>query len=147
AAVRIAGYVPLEDFAGYIAACDVVLNLRYPTVGESSGSLLRALGLGKPVLVSDVGAFREFPDGVCLKVPVGEGEEDLIFEYLNILASRPEVARELGRRAAAFVRDECNWPRVARLYADFLRSIVSGEPVTANAEPAPQSEPILSGKV
>lgn len=126
AAVRVMGFTPIEDFTGYMAACDIVLNLRYPTVGESSGSLLRALGLGKAVLVSDVGAFREFPDDVCLKVPVGAGEEDLIFEYLNLLASRPDVARGLGERAARYVKEECNWDRVAQLYAGFLQSVVEG---------------------
>jgi glycosyltransferase involved in cell wall biosynthesis/SAM-dependent methyltransferase len=124
AAVRVMGFAPIDDFTGYMAACDIVLNLRYPTVGESSGSLLRALGLGKPVLVSGVGAFREFPDDVCLKVPVGAGEEDLIFEYLNLLTSRPGVARALGERAAKYVKEECNWERVAGLYASFLKSVV-----------------------
>ncbi|MSV30606.1 MAG: glycosyltransferase, partial [Bryobacterales bacterium] len=66
--VRVLGFTPIEDFVGYLAACDIVLNLRYPTVGESSGSLLRALGLGKAVMVSDIGSFAEFPDDVCLKV-------------------------------------------------------------------------------
>ena len=107
--VRVLGFTPIEDFVGYLAACDIVLNLRYPTVGESSGTLLRALGLGKAVMVSEVGSFREFPDDVCLKVPVGAGEEDLIFEYLNLLVSRPEVARALGARARDYVERECNW--------------------------------------
>ena len=125
AAVRVMGFTPIDDFTGYMSACDIVLNLRYPTVGESSGSLLRALGLGKAVLVSGIGAFREFPDDVCLKVPVGAGEEDLIFEYLNLLASRPDVARALGERAAGYVKEECNWDRVACLYASFLKSVVA----------------------
>ena len=124
AAVRVMGFTPKEDFTGYMGACDIVLNLRYPTVGESSGSLLRALGLGKAVLVSAVGAFREFPEEVCLKVPVGEGEEDLIFEYLNLLSSRPDVARAMGEQAARYVKEQCNWDRVACLYASFLKSVV-----------------------
>src|SRR6202167_2380507 len=126
AAVRVMGFAPIDDFTGYMSACDIVLNLRYPTVGESSGSLLRALGLGRAVWVSAVGAFREFPDDVCLKVPVGAGEEDLIFEYLNLLASRPDVARALGERAARYVKEECNWDRVACLYASFLKAVVKG---------------------
>jgi len=124
AAVRVMGFAPIGDFTGYMAACDIVLNLRYPTVGESSGSLLRALGLGKAVLVSSVGAFREFPNDVCLQVPVGAGEEEAIFEYLNLLCSRPDVARALGERASRYVQEECNWDRVACLYASFLRSVV-----------------------
>jgi glycosyltransferase involved in cell wall biosynthesis/SAM-dependent methyltransferase len=124
AAVRVLGFTPIEDFTGYMAACDIVLNLRYPTVGESSGSLLRALGLGKAVLVSAIGAFQELPDEVCLKVPVGAGEEDLIFEYLNLLVSRPNVARALGERAVRYVEEECNWERVAGLYGSFLKAVV-----------------------
>src|SRR5579871_6500044 len=122
--VRLLGFTPIEDFVGYLGACDIVLNLRFPTVGESSGTLLRSLGLGKAVLVSDIGSFAEFPDDVCLKVPPGPGEEDLIFEYLNLLVSRPEVAKELGSRAAAYVKQENSWDRVANLYTSFLRSVV-----------------------
>ena len=61
ASVRVLGFTPIEDFVGYMAACDIVLNLRFPTVGESSGTLLRSLGLGRAVMVSDVGPLRNFP--------------------------------------------------------------------------------------
>ena len=62
---------------------------------------------------------------------MGAGEEDLIFEYLNLLASRPDVARALGERAARYVKEECNWDRVAGLYASFLQSVVEGTRVEA----------------
>ncbi len=142
--VRVFGFAPIEDFTGYLGACDIVLNLRYPTVGESSGTLLRALGLGKAVLVSEIGSFAEFPDDVCLKVPVGQGEEDLIFEYLNLLVSRPEVSQALGRRARDYVARECNWNVVAARYAGFLEAVVSGAEWQSGpaAGPAPTAEPI-----
>jgi glycosyltransferase involved in cell wall biosynthesis/SAM-dependent methyltransferase len=124
--VRVLGFTPIDEFVGYLGACDIVLNLRYPTVGESSGTLLRSLGLGKAVMVSEIGSFQEFPDDVCLKVPVGAGEEDTIFEYLNLLVSRPEAARALGERAKNYVATECNWAVVARKYADFLGAVASG---------------------
>jgi len=125
--VRLLGFTPIEEFTGYLAACDIVLNLRYPTVGESSGTMLRALGLGKPLLVSEIGSFAEFPEDVCLKVPVGAGEEELLFEYLNLLVSRPEVARAMGAKAKAFVEEQCNWPTVAHQYVDFLKAVVAGK--------------------
>jgi glycosyltransferase involved in cell wall biosynthesis/SAM-dependent methyltransferase len=125
--VRILGFAPIEDFVGYLGACDIVLNLRYPTVGESSGTLLRSLGLGKAVMVSEIGSFAEFPEDVCLKVPVGAGEEDLIFEYLNLLISRPEVAQALGARARDYVAQECNWVTVARQYVEFMEAVVAGK--------------------
>ena len=139
--VRVIGFAPIEEFVGYLGACDIVLNLRYPTVGESSGTLLRSLGLGKAVLVSDLGSFAEFPDDVCLKVPVGAGEEDLIFEYLNLLVSRPEVAKALGARAKDYVARECNWASVAARYAGFLNAVATGtewrDAATANDTSTP----------
>jgi glycosyltransferase involved in cell wall biosynthesis/SAM-dependent methyltransferase len=149
ASVRLLGFTPIEDFVGYLAASDIVLNLRYPTVGESSGTLLRSLGLGKAVLVSEIGSFQEFPDDVCLKVPPGPegtpGEENLIFEYLNLLVSRPEVCQALGARARDYVARECNWPIVARRYADFLEAVVEGrewrsEGAPADAAPQPPGD-------
>ncbi len=154
--VRVLGFTPIEDFVGYLGACDIVLNLRYPTVGESSGTLLRSLGLGKAVMVSDVGSFQEFPEDVCLKVPVGAGEEDLIFEYMNLLVSRPEVAQALGANARDYVARECNWGAVGRQYAAFLEAVVEGKeyrgaeqpPATQEAAPAaelPEVERYLRG--
>ncbi|HYD83040.1 MAG TPA: glycosyltransferase, partial [Opitutus sp.] len=124
--VRVLGFTPIEDFVGYIAACDIVLNLRYPTVGESSGTLLRSLGLGKAVIVSDIGSFKEYPDEICLKVPVDSTEEDTLFEYLNLLVSRPAVREAMGNRARDWVDRECNWDSVADRYVAFLEAVVQG---------------------
>jgi glycosyltransferase involved in cell wall biosynthesis/SAM-dependent methyltransferase len=124
--VRHLDFVPIDDFNGYLGACDIVLNLRYPTVGESSGTLQRALGMGKAVIVSDVGSFRELPGGVCLKAPVDASEEEHLFEYLNLLASRPSVRCALGDRARAWAEQECSWDVVARRYIEFLEIVVKG---------------------
>jgi len=146
AAVRVLGFTPIEEFTGYLAACDIVLNLRYPTVGETSGTLLRSLGLGRAVVVSDIGAFREYPDEICLKAPVDATEEELLFEYLSFLVARPELARQMGARARRWVERECSWERVARLYVSFLEAVHESrewqaEPPAAAAQ-APASEPV-----
>jgi glycosyltransferase involved in cell wall biosynthesis len=62
-------YVPEDELWSLLAACDVVVSLRSPTMGETSAAAVRALSLGKPLVVSDVGAFRELPDEVAIKVP------------------------------------------------------------------------------
>ena len=127
--VRHLDFVPMEDFNGYLGACDIVLNLRYPTVGESSGTLQRALGMGKAVIVSDVGSFRELPDDICLKAPVDATEEEHLFEYLNLLAIRPSVRCALGDRARTWAEQECSWDSVARRYTDFLEAVVAGKQI------------------
>lgn len=117
---RILGFVPLHDFANYIAACDVCLNLRYPTVGESSGSLLREMALGKAAVVSDIGSFSELPDDACIKVPPGDGEVDWLAEYLPALLDGPELREALGANARRWAAEECSWEKVAGDYAAFL---------------------------
>ncbi len=140
--VRILGFQPIEEFVGYIAACDIVLNLRYPTVGENSGTLMRALGLGKAVIVSEVGSFSELPDSICLKAPVDASEEDHLFEYLNLLVSRSDVRSALGARAREWVETECAWPKVAKKYAEFLEQVANGHEIVSRpsvvAVPAPE---------
>lgn len=121
--VRVIGYAEIDEFVGYMAACDIVLNLRFPTVGESSGSLLRAMGLGKAVLVSDLGSFSEFPDDAVLKVPVDGREDEILYEYLRLLISRPDLAKALGASAKAYVEETCNWSAVAARYARFLETL------------------------
>lgn len=76
------GYVPDEDFASYYAAADRLVNLRYPSAGETSGTLIRALDAEKPVAVSDYAQFAEFPDDCVFKVPLGGEEVNKLTEFL-----------------------------------------------------------------
>lgn len=136
--VRVVGRVDdIDEFTGYIDACDIVLNLRYPTVGETSGTLLRALGLGKAAIVSEVGAFAEFPDDVCLRVPVDAAEEQTLFSYLNLLVTRPDLARSLGASGRRWVEREASWELTARRYAEFLDAVATGREFQP-ASPAPR---------
>ena len=76
-----------------MAACDVCVNLRSPTMGETSGTRdPRALARQAAVVVSDVGWFAELPDDVALKVPVDERE-------VETLAGRARAARAAAGRA------------------------------------------------
>ena len=47
AAVRVLGFTPIEDFNGYIGACDIVLNLRYPDRGRKFGHAAARAGHGQ----------------------------------------------------------------------------------------------------
>ena len=109
-----------------MAACDVLVNLRSPTMGETSGSVIRGLALGKPMLVSDVGWFAELPDGVALKIPVDEYEVATIAGALELAAAH---GAELGAAAAAYVHAEHDLGRVADAYTAALEEAAGGEVV------------------
>ena len=57
------------EFENQINAIDIVINLRYPTMGETSAAALRALAHSKPIIVFDHGTYRELPDTIAVKVP------------------------------------------------------------------------------
>src|SRR5262249_28840593 len=67
-------YVDEQRLWSLMAGCDACVSLRSPTMGETSGSVIRALTLGRPLVVSDVGWFAELPDDVAFKVPVDDDE-------------------------------------------------------------------------
>ncbi|MGH9769994.1 MAG: glycosyltransferase, partial [Blastocatellia bacterium] len=121
---RLTGYTTERDFFRYLKAVDVVVNLRFPTAGETSGTLIRALGAGLPVIVTDFGQFAELPDDVCLKVPITENEERELYLRLRALTHRQTLRERLGRRAAEWIRGECEISRSAARYLDFVERIV-----------------------
>ncbi len=48
------GYLAESDLTQHLAACDVSLNLRWPTARETSGAWLRALAAGVPTIITDL---------------------------------------------------------------------------------------------
>ena len=91
-AVRRTGFAAAEDYREYIAAADLCLNLRYPSAGETSASLLRLFAAGKPVIVTRTAAYAELPDDVCAKVEPDAFERTLLVEYLEYFAGIPRRA-------------------------------------------------------
>ncbi len=123
-------YVEEERLWALMAACDAIVLLRAPTMGETSGAAIRALSLGKPLVVSDVGWFSELPDDVAIKIPVGGDEEvQALTAALRRLAD-PETARAMGEAARALVVREHDVDRVAERYAAALEEAAGGAAVS-----------------
>ncbi len=60
--VTLTGYLPDEaDLTACIAACDVSLNLRWPSAREVSGPWLRALAAGRPTITIDLAHMVDVP--------------------------------------------------------------------------------------
>ena len=121
-------YVPEQRLWSLMAACKVLVNLRYPTMGETSGSVIRALSLGKALVVSDVGWFAELPDSVVLKVPVDDFEVETLHAALALAADNATV---LGAAARAYAEREHDLGRVAGAYAAALEAAAGGDAVDA----------------
>jgi glycosyltransferase involved in cell wall biosynthesis len=101
--MRILGPRPLPEFYEVLDIADVVVNLRYPTMGESSATLVAGLGMGKPTLVTPLGQYLEFPDDVCPKVPPGRHEKRVLYEHLMELYANPQLRAQIGENARKHV--------------------------------------------
>ena len=123
--VTITGHVSLEEFERQIAATDIAINLRGHTVGETSASLCRIMGVGVAAVVSDIGWFSEIPDGCVVKVTPANNFSDLQ-ERLRELMADPALRTRTGDRARDFILSEHNIWRTAERYIDFTRRVVDG---------------------
>ncbi len=103
------GRVDLESLGDALLAADVVLALRFPSRGEASGVLMRALAAGRACVVSSGStADEDLPEGVVARVNPG-----------------PEESRELGAVLELLLLDDA-----ARLRMEQLsRAVASTRPV------------------
>jgi hypothetical protein len=104
--VHLLGFVPSREFQVALSACDLCLNLRYPTAGETSAALLRVLAAGRGVVVSDYAQFVGLPSAVAAKAPLGEEEVPALATILQKLFSQPRRIREMGEAARDYVATE-----------------------------------------
>ena len=118
-----------RDLWRVLADCDMCVSLRWPTMGETSGMAIRALSLGKPLVVSDAGWFSELPDSVVAKVPVDEYEVATLAATLELLAEDDALRRRLGAAAHEYVGREHELERVADLYLAALEEFGGGAAV------------------
>jgi glycosyltransferase involved in cell wall biosynthesis len=122
--VTITGRLEIDRFLLYMRACDVAVNLRHPTAGETSGTVIRLLGMGKPLIVNETGSFAEIPDDCCAKVPLDDMEEDLLVADLRALAADEPLRRRMGENARRYMELHHGLADSARKYVEFLHETV-----------------------
>ncbi|MBK8429994.1 MAG: glycosyltransferase family 4 protein [Chloroflexi bacterium] len=109
------------EFADWLATADVLVNLRHPTIGETSAVALQGMALGLPVLVFDHGWYGELPAEAAVKLPVMDGAA--LTRALHELAGDVGRRQAIGRAAQAYTRAHCHPAAVAAAYANFLAQI------------------------
>lgn len=121
--IRFAGFVPMADFYQYLSITDVALNLRHPSHGETSASMLRSLSCGIPTIVSNTGAFADLPNEIVIKIPAGEPDPTLLAQRMLELAEDPGLRAEIGSRARDYLAERHAWDKVADAYAGVVHSV------------------------
>ncbi len=141
--IHVTGFLDYDEFEAAIVACDLCLNLRYPTAGETSASLLRVLALGRPAVVSDYAQFAELPDDVALKVPLGEDEEESLARGAGELLASPDKLRDMGAAARKMVEERHDPEAAARAIAAACAELAVKEPAGEHPVEVPPPTTLL----
>jgi glycosyltransferase involved in cell wall biosynthesis len=103
--ITFSGYLDEADYYCALFASDVVINLRNPSMGEASATLVQALAAGKPAIISDLNQYKEFPDQVCWKVTHDEHEADLLYEYLVALLTNKRLRAAISAASLDYAQE------------------------------------------
>jgi glycosyltransferase involved in cell wall biosynthesis len=117
------GFVPESKFLEFMNTVDIVANLRYPSMGESSASLIQAMSLGKPVLVTNDASFAELPDNVVIKISHGSQGILEIVRALRFLIESREKRELFGRNAHQYVTEHWAPQKVADQYLNLFQAV------------------------
>jgi glycosyltransferase involved in cell wall biosynthesis len=124
------GYLPLSEFVRHLVAADVVSCLRFPSHGEMSGALVRAMGVGRSALVSaGTPAAEEFPEGTVVPVDAGPREPAHLVAVLGRLFDDDALRETIGRLARDHVRAHHDLTRTAERLATFMDEVAARKAV------------------
>ena len=116
-------HLPEREFWLAASAVDACINLRYPAAGETSGIVVRMMGIGKPVMVTESLECSRFPEDACLRIAPGVPERDSLREHMTLVASMPDIAATIGERAAAHIDTHHGVQKAAARYWEVCNTI------------------------
>lgn len=112
-------------YQSWIRTLDLVLDLRHPTCGETSGSLLEAMRAGVPSVVSASGAFLNLPSDAVIRVPPDNMVQAVPAAVRTVLGNDrlrkalSEAARIHAEDTGSVRRLEEDWKQAVRMAMKF----------------------------
>ena len=123
--VTLTGWLSDADLWRQLTRADLVVNLRNPHMGESSGSLLNALFAGSAILVWNHGCYAEFPDDVVHKI----SSEDALAPTLERLCRDRFLRERMGSNARRHALARFNTSSFCRRFREFAGKVQAVRPV------------------
>jgi glycosyltransferase involved in cell wall biosynthesis len=129
--VSLRSFVSDNDLDQLLAHSDTALNLRYPSMGETSLSQLRIWEHALPAVVTRVGWYATLPeDVVCFVRPEHEIED--IQKHLNALLDDPPSFELMGRRGRELLESNHTPAVFAKTLSEFATAIYHSTAISAN---------------
>ena len=102
--VTIHGFVEEAELDAALSKADLAINLRYPTVGEASGSQLRIWSHALPSLVTQIGWYAQLEDTAAFVRPEHEIED--IHQHLSNFLANPKQFWEMGQKGRKLLEEQ-----------------------------------------
>ena len=113
--VVITGYLTEQRMYAMIRAADIVVSLRWPHVGESSGTVVQTLAAGRALVTQRIGSWADLPSDVIAEVPVADERTEVAAMHRAFRSLLdPERRRRLGASAREYVHHELDPDLYAR---------------------------------
>ena len=144
--VHFLGRVSDELLHTCLTAADICVNLRWPAIEGASASVIEEMLHGKPVIVTDIGFYRELPDNGVVKIDPNAEHAGLVTALQRlrdraerlVLGERAKAYAEATFRADTYARDLTRfgwevryaqplWDLTDRIAHELRRMKVSGE--------------------
>ncbi len=91
------GFVPESKLDQALADADLAFNLRWPSMGEASGSQLRLWAAQCPALVTKVGWYAQLPPDTVFMIDQANEHQEIV-HHLRALRRTPSRYAEVGAR-------------------------------------------------
>jgi glycosyltransferase involved in cell wall biosynthesis len=142
--VTIHGFTSEDALDKALSECDLAINLRFPTMGEASGSQLRIWAHAVPSLVSQVGWYASLPEDSVAFVRTDENEIDDIKKHLVALVEFPEKFVAMGERGRQELEEKHSPDSYARSVIELAERAQCFRHQKANIELAERAARIAS---
>lgn len=116
--IKIHGFVEESVLEKALDNADLAINLRYPTMGEASGSQLRIWSHALPSLVTKVGWYAHLPQDTVAFISHDCEIEDIQQQFQNFL-DKPEEFIAMGKKGKQLLEEQHTPEIYAQAIIDF----------------------------
>lgn len=142
--VHLHGFTSESKLDEALAQSHLAINLRYPTMGEASGSQLRIWSHSLPALVSRIEWYETLPPDTVAFVRTDENEVADIQNHLRALTKDPKNFAEMGARGNKVLVEEHAPAKYARTIVEMARLSRDRRPLIATDRLAERAGVLLS---
>ncbi len=117
--VEVTGWVSDNIYQEYLKTCDMAIQLRVNSRGESSRALLDCMSYGIPTITNKHGTNKELPDDCVYVLREDPSAEDIAFSIENIFHDK-ELQKSLNKNAKNYIKTELSPKKIAGEYKDII---------------------------